>query len=72
MSCSKERWYYRQIYDNITFGMDDATLEDVKRAAEKAQIADVINATKDGYETVLGSGTVDLSGGQIQCIWLVT
>ena len=58
------------IYDNITFGMDDATLEDVKRAAESAQIADVINATKDGYETVLGSGTVDLSGGQLQRICL--
>ena len=37
------------IYDSITFGMDNTPFEDVKRAAESAQ---VINATKDGYETV--------------------
>jgi ABC-type multidrug transport system fused ATPase/permease subunit len=57
------------IYQNITFGMD-STLREVKEAATAAEIADVIDELPNGYDTVLGGGSVNLSGGQLQRICL--
>ena len=39
------------IADNIRFGKPDATMEEVRSAAQKAQIADFIESLPDGYET---------------------
>lgn len=56
------------IAHNISFGVDDATQEEIDRAAALADVRDNIVDFKDGYETVLGERGVTVSGGQKQRI----
>lgn len=56
------------IAHNIGFGVDDATQEEIDRAAALADVRDNIVDFKDGYETVLGERGVTVSGGQKQRI----
>lgn len=52
--------------ENIRFGKEDAADEEVKRAAEVAQISDFIASLPEGFQTVIAQGGVNLSGGQKQ------
>jgi ABC-type multidrug transport system fused ATPase/permease subunit len=52
--------------ENIAFGMEDAKLEDIKLAAERANIADFIESQPNGYDTTVGERGVTVSGGQKQ------
>lgn len=54
------------VRDNIAYGVNDAPLEDVVRAANVAQLHDFIESLADGYETWVGERGVTLSGGQRQ------
>jgi ATP-binding cassette subfamily B protein len=54
------------IAENIVFGAEGATHEDVMRAAREAGIAEEIKAFPKGFETVVGERGVTLSGGQKQ------
>lgn len=54
------------IKDNISYGKPEATLEEIKQAAEIAQAHEFISKFKDGYNTVLGQRGINLSGGQKQ------
>ena len=54
------------IRDNIAFGAEDATDEDVRRAAQAANIAAEIEGFPDGYKTLVGERGLTLSGGQKQ------
>ena len=56
------------IAHNIGFGVDDASQEDIDRAAALANVRDNIVDFKDGYETILGERGVTVSGGQKQRI----
>ncbi len=56
------------VADNIRFGRDDATMEEIARAAEQAAAAEFITRLPEGYETKLGERGVTLSGGQRQRI----
>lgn len=59
------------IYENIRMGMEDVTIDDVKKAAEIAQCSDFINALPNGFNTRIGEGgEVHLSGGEKQRISL--
>lgn len=58
------------IANNIRFGKPDATLEEVKAAAEKARCYDFIMAKPDGFDTVIGEGGATLSGGERQRIFI--
>ena len=51
---------------NIAFSKPNASLEEVKKAAERAQIAQFIETLPDKYETQIGERGVTLSGGQRQ------
>lgn len=55
-------------FNNITFGVKDATMEDVIRAAKVANAHDFIMATEQGYDTNIGDRGCRLSGGQRQRI----
>ena len=55
-------------YNNITFGVESATMEQVRRAARIANADDFIMATPDQYETSIGDRGSRLSGGQRQRI----
>ncbi|MBS1772535.1 MAG: ABC transporter ATP-binding protein [Bacteroidetes bacterium] len=54
------------VYNNIKFGKDDATDEEVKRAAKLADMEKDIIGLANGYDTVIGERGVMLSGGQKQ------
>ncbi len=54
------------IRDNIAFGAEDATDEEVRRAAQAANIAAEIEGFPDGYKTLVGERGLTLSGGQKQ------
>ncbi|MEU5052262.1 peptidase domain-containing ABC transporter [Streptomyces sp. NPDC021096] len=54
------------VRENIAFGHEEASLEDIVRAARHARIHDEITAMPMGYETVLTEGGGGLSGGQRQ------
>lgn len=54
------------IKENILWGKEDATDEEVELAAKMAQAYEFIEKTPEGYETKLGQGGVNLSGGQKQ------
>jgi ATP-binding cassette subfamily B protein len=56
------------IRDNIAYGRPDASIEEVKAAAEAAGAAGFINRLSDGYDTVVGERGYTLSGGQRQRI----
>ena len=58
--------FSRKIKENIAFGCQDATDEEVIEAAKAAQAHDFIMEFKDGYDTVIGERGVTLSGGQRQ------
>jgi subfamily B ATP-binding cassette protein MsbA len=55
-------------FNNIAFGMDDATEEDVIAAAKVANAHDFIMETPNGYYTNVGEGGSKMSGGQKQRI----
>lgn len=60
------------VLENIAFGVpvDQIDLDRARRAAEMAQIAEVIEAWELGYQTVVGERGARLSGGQRQRIGL--
>ncbi len=53
-------------YNNITFGVENATMEQVIEAAKIANAHDFIMETEQGYNTVIGDRGSRLSGGQRQ------
>ncbi|MHA1220438.1 MAG: ABC transporter ATP-binding protein, partial [Candidatus Heimdallarchaeota archaeon] len=56
------------VKDNITFSKPEATFEEIKTAAQRAQIHKFIETMSEGYDTILGERGVTLSGGQRQRI----
>jgi ATP-binding cassette subfamily B protein len=54
------------IYDNLTLGMDDVTMDDVVNAAKLAQAHEFINELPLRYDTPLEENGANLSGGQRQ------
>ena len=53
-------------YNNITFGVKDATMEQVIEAAKIANAHEFISASENGYDTNIGDRGCKLSGGQRQ------
>lgn len=54
------------IASNLRFGKDDATDEEIKKAAEIAQATEFIEAKDDKYESAIAQGGSNVSGGQKQ------
>ncbi len=54
------------VRENIAFGKEDATDEEVRSAAEAANIAGDIEAFPEQYQTMVGERGITLSGGQKQ------
>ncbi len=62
------RLFSGSIRANISYGLPNATLDQVIIAAKSAQIHDFINDLPDGYDTLVAERGVGLSGGQRQRI----
>lgn len=54
------------VRDNIAWGREDATMDEIVEAAKRAQIHETIEQLPNGYDTLLGQRGVNLSGGQKQ------
>ncbi len=65
----QETWLFcGTIYDNIVYGREDATREEVYAAAKAAKIHSFIESLPDGYDTILSDDGVNISKGQKQLI----
>lgn len=53
-------------FNNISFGVDTATADEVAQAARIANAHDFITASEEGYDTIIGDRGGRLSGGQRQ------
>ncbi len=65
----QDTWLFNgTIYENIAYGREGATLEEVKEAAKAAHIDKYIEGLKDGYDTVITDDGINISKGQRQLI----
>ena len=65
----QDTWLFcGSIYDNIVYGREDATPEEVYAAARSAHIDGYIESLPDGYNTILSDDGVNISKGQKQMI----
>ncbi|MBO5682730.1 MAG: ABC transporter ATP-binding protein, partial [Clostridia bacterium] len=65
----QDTWLFcGSIYDNIVYGKEDATPEEVYAAARSAHIASYIEGLPEGYDTILSDDGVNISKGQKQLI----
>ncbi len=65
----QDTWLFNgTIYDNIVYGRENATPEEVYAAAKAARIDSYIESLPDGYNTVLSDEGINISKGQRQLI----
>ena len=65
----QDTWLFNgTIYDNIRYGKENATDEEVRAAAKAARIDSYIESLPEGYNTVLSDEGVNISKGQRQLI----
>ena len=65
----QDTWlFHGTVYDNIVYGKENASMEQVKAAAKAAKIDAYIESLPEGYDTVLSDDGVNISKGQRQLI----
>jgi len=65
----QDTWLFNgTIYDNIAYGSDNATMEEVIEAAKAARIHSFIMRLPDGYQTIVGEDGGNISKGQKQML----
>ena len=65
----QDTWlFHGTIYENISYGSDTATMEDVRRVAKAAHIHNYIMTLPDQYDTILSDDGTNISKGQKQLI----
>lgn len=60
--------FHRSIAENIAYGRPNATMEEIKEAARRANALEFIERLPQGFETLTGERGIKLSGGQRQRI----
>lgn len=66
MVLQKNVLFSGSIEENLRWGDENATMEEIRAAADTAQADGFVNAFTDGYNMELGQGGVNVSGGQKQ------
>ncbi|MEG1462314.1 MAG: ATP-binding cassette domain-containing protein, partial [Anaerorhabdus sp.] len=65
----QDTWLFSgSIFDNVAYGKDDATIEEVVKVCKAAHVHDFIETLKDGYDTILTDDGVNISKGQKQLL----
>lgn len=65
----QDTWLFRgTIAENVAYGKPGATREEVEEACRKTYCDHFIRTMPDGYDTVIGEDTTNLSGGQKQLL----
>ena len=66
---SQENFLFNKtILENLKMAKEDASMDEIKEACEKASCYNFINGLPNGYETIVGKGGANLSGGEKQRI----
>lgn len=60
--------FHRSVAENIAYGRPDASMEEIREAARRANALEFIEKLPQGFDTVTGERGVKLSGGQRQRI----
>lgn len=60
--------FHRSLADNIAYGKNDATMEEIITAAKNAHADEFISDLQNGYDSLVGERGIKLSGGQRQRI----
>jgi len=58
--------FHRSLFENIAYGKEDATMDEVIHAAKLAHAHEFISTLYHGYDTLVGERGIKLSGGQRQ------
>ena len=66
MVLQKNVLFSGSIEDNLRWGDENASIEEIRAAAEAAQADGFVTSFSDGYDMELGQGGVNVSGGQKQ------
>ena len=65
----QDTWLFEgTIYENVAYGRDNVTKEEVERVCKAVDIHDFVMSLKDGYDTVLTDSGVNISKGQKQLL----
>ena len=65
----QDTWLFTgTVYENLTYGREDVTMEQVRAAAKAARIDRFIRALPQGYDTLLQDGGANISKGQRQLL----
>ena len=65
----QDTWLFEgTIYENVAYGWDNVTKEEVERVCKAVDIHDFVMSLKDGYDTVLTDSGVNISKGQKQLL----
>lgn len=65
----QDTWLFNgKVYDNIAYGKENATRDEVVEAARKARADFFINTLPDGYDTVINEESTNISSGQKQLL----
>ena len=60
--------FHASVRENIAFGLDNVSAEDIKKAAMTANAHEFISNLSEGYDTIVGEKGMKLSGGERQRI----
>ncbi|HEN9338396.1 TPA: ABC transporter ATP-binding protein [Streptococcus agalactiae] len=60
--------FNKTILENLKMAKEDASMDEIKEACEKASCYNFIKSLPNGYETIVGKGGANLSGGEKQRI----
>lgn len=67
----QDTWlFHGSVYDNIAYGKENASLDEVKNAARLARINSYIESLPEAYNTILSDDGINISKGQKQLITL--
>lgn len=65
----QDTWlFHGTIFENIAYGKENVTMDEVKKAAKAAKIDSYIESLPDGYNTILSDDGINISKGQKQLI----
>ena len=65
----QDTWLFEgSVYDNIAYGMDEVTLDEVKKATKAAHIHNFIESLPNGYDTIITEDGINISKGQKQLL----
>lgn len=65
----QDTWLFEgSVYDNIVYGANNVTMEDVERVSKLSKIDTFVNRLENGFDTILSDGGINISKGEKQLL----